>query len=79
MDGLFGLQGWQWLFLIEALPPIIMCFVIWFLLTDRPNDAMWLTPDSAPGCSSGSTSERRSAIRARFALMEALINPASGC
>ena len=37
LDGVFGLQGWQWLFLLEALPPVIMCFVIWFLLTDRPD------------------------------------------
>ena len=45
MDGIWGLQGWQWMFLVEALPPIIMCFVIWFLLTDRPRDAKWLRPE----------------------------------
>ena len=35
LDGMLGLRGWQWLFLIEALPPILMCFVIW-RLADRP-------------------------------------------
>jgi ACS family tartrate transporter-like MFS transporter len=45
LQGQLGLQGWQWLFIIEGLPPIIMCFVTWRLLTDRPKDAAWLTPE----------------------------------
>ena len=45
LDGFFGLRGWQWLFIIEGLPPIIMCFVTWKLLTDRPKDAAWLRPE----------------------------------
>ena len=51
MQGVLGLQGWQWLYIIEGLPPIIMCFVTWKLLTDRPHDAVWLagTADLAAG------------------------------
>jgi len=45
MHGWLGLQGWQWLFLIEALPPLIMAVAIWVLLTDRPIDAQWLRPE----------------------------------
>src|ERR1035437_4777479 len=45
MDGIAGLHGWQWLYVIEGLPPIVMCFVIYVLLTDRPKDAMWLTEE----------------------------------
>ena len=63
LDGWLGLQGWQWLFLVEALPPLIMCFVTWVLLTDRPKDAQWLRPEQRIGCSSVSTPSSRSASR----------------
>ncbi len=45
MDGSYGLQGWQWLFLIEALPSLVMAFVILFCLDDRVADAKWLTEE----------------------------------
>ena len=45
LDGWLGLAGWQWLFIIEALPPIIMSVVVIVWLTDRPSDALWLRPD----------------------------------
>ena len=38
-DGAWGLRGWQWLFVIEALPSIVLGFVAFFYLTDRPADA----------------------------------------
>ncbi|WP_226343910.1 MFS transporter [Agilicoccus flavus] len=44
-DGLFGLAGWRMMFLIEGLPAILLAFVTWFYLTDRPADAAWLEPD----------------------------------
>ncbi len=45
LDGLLGLAGWQWLFIVEALPSVITCVIIWYLLTDRPVDAGWLAPE----------------------------------
>ena len=38
-----GLAGWQWLFIIEGLPSVVLGFVTLFYLTDRPRDAKWLT------------------------------------
>jgi len=42
MDGAMGLGGWQWLFLLEGLPSVIMGVVIFFALVDRPQNARWL-------------------------------------
>ncbi len=44
LDGIAGMQGWQWLFVLEAVPAVILAFVTWFYLTDRPADANWLGP-----------------------------------
>lgn len=41
--GTHGLAGWQWLFIIEALPSCILGIVLFFILTDRPSKATWLT------------------------------------
>jgi MFS family permease len=43
--GLFGLDGWRVMFLIEGLPAIVLAFVCWFYLTDRPAEASWLDTD----------------------------------
>jgi D-galactonate transporter len=45
LDGVGGLHGWQWLFIAEAVPAIILSVVVFFYLTDRPADAKWLQPD----------------------------------
>ena len=44
LDGTLGLHGWQWLFLGEGLPAVILGFVALAWLTDGPSDADWLTP-----------------------------------
>src|SRR5258706_5660953 len=45
LHGGLGLAGWQWLFIVQALPSIILAGVVFFYLTDRPADAAWLAPD----------------------------------
>jgi MFS transporter, ACS family, tartrate transporter len=42
LDGVLGLQGWQWLFLLEGIPSIVVGVAVLFLLPDRPRDARWL-------------------------------------
>jgi MFS transporter, ACS family, tartrate transporter len=44
LDGAMGLGGWQWLFLLEGLPSVLLGFCAWNYLTDRPQDARWLLP-----------------------------------
>src|SRR5215831_11755940 len=45
LDGLAGLKGWQWLFIIEAVPAMILGVVVLFYMTDRPGGARWLADD----------------------------------
>lgn len=45
MDGVLGLRGWQWLFILEALPAVLLAFVVLRKLTDRPELATWLKPE----------------------------------
>ena len=45
MEGIAGLHGWQWVFLLEAAPALLMTFGVLAYLTDRPSDAGWLAPE----------------------------------
>jgi MFS transporter, ACS family, tartrate transporter len=40
-----GLVGWQWMFLAEGTPAVILGFVVFFFLTNSPQDADWLCPE----------------------------------
>src|SRR4029450_5409096 len=56
-----GLDGWQWLFILEAVPSILMAFGVIFYLTDRPAMATWLPEDERAWLSArldGETEER---------------------
>jgi ACS family tartrate transporter-like MFS transporter len=45
MHGIGGLLGWQWLFILEGLPAVILGIVVFFYLTDRPEKAKWLSDE----------------------------------
>jgi MFS transporter, ACS family, tartrate transporter len=43
LDGASGLAGWQWLFLLEGVPAMVLGIVVLFYMTERPADAHWLS------------------------------------
>jgi MFS family permease len=45
LDGVAGLAGWQWLFLLQALPTILLALVFYLTMPGGPGSAPWLKPD----------------------------------
>ena len=74
-DGLMGLKGWQWLFIIEAAPAVLLAFVVFFYLTDRPSDARWLPADQRDWLTNRLNLEerQRQAVK-HYSIKEALLN-----
>jgi len=58
MDGVWGLHGWQWVFILEAIPAVLLAFVVLRLLTDRPGIAAWLSTDQREWLESELQAER---------------------
>jgi ACS family tartrate transporter-like MFS transporter len=76
MNGVAGLEGWQWLFIIEAAPAILLGFVTYFYLTDRPADAHWLETDERAWLSNRLDGERRQREAAQtLSISQAIFNP----
>lgn len=44
LDGIWGLAGWKWLFLLEGIPTILLGIACLWVMTDKPNEAKWLEP-----------------------------------
>jgi MFS family permease len=47
LGGTAGLHGWQWMFMIEGVPTILVGIILYFKLPDRPSDVRWLSADEA--------------------------------
>jgi ACS family tartrate transporter-like MFS transporter len=76
LDGWHGLMGWQWLFLLEGAPAVVLGVVVWFYLTDEPAQATWLTPEQRHWLADRVESERRAAhSRHGVGLGKALVHP----
>ncbi len=76
LDGLFGLRGWQVMYIAEALPTVVLGVITYFVLTDRPHQAKFLTAEERNWLGNTIASERRAteAVR-RYTMWEALYNP----
>jgi MFS transporter, ACS family, tartrate transporter len=77
LDGLFGLAGWKWMFLLEGVPTILLGFVVLRLLTDRPENATWLAPQNRTWLETTLARERASveAVHSQLSVSRALIDP----
>jgi sugar phosphate permease len=47
MNGILGLAGWQWMFIMVSLPATVLGFVVLKMIPDKPDDASWLTREEA--------------------------------
>ena len=76
LDGLFGLRGWQIMYIAEAVPTVFIGVLTYFVLTDRPQEAKFLSEEERNWLVSTIAAERRAteAVR-KFTMWEALYNP----
>jgi len=76
MDGVAGLAGWRWLFIVEGVPTLLLGFVVLKFLTDSPDKADWLAPDQRRWLTSTLDAEaRETESRHRITALQALVNP----
>jgi sugar phosphate permease len=76
LGNMAGLQDWQWLFILEAIPAVVLGVVVMYCLTDTPEQATWLRPDQRKWLASRLAAERshKETIR-HYSLAETLRNP----
>jgi MFS transporter, ACS family, tartrate transporter len=71
-----GLEGWQWVYIAWGIPAIVLGVVVLFMLTDRPSQAKWLTPEERDALEKEIEADRAKAARGkRMTFAEAVRNP----
>ncbi|GAB2706033.1 MFS transporter [Nocardia thraciensis] len=75
-DGVFGLSGWRFMFLVEGLPALLLAVLTWFYLTDRPERAGWLAPAEREWLAAELTREQEELAQAEhWTVRKALTHP----
>ena len=76
LDGMFGLKGWQIMYIAEGVPTVILGFITFFVLTDKPIQASWLTDAEKSWLIAKLDSERtaKEAVK-KFSFAEGFYNP----
>src|SRR3984893_362952 len=77
LDGVLGLRGWQWLFIVEAVPSVLLAFAVLALMTDRPAKANWLSAQEQEWLETTLENERRAITKQHsdFTLWRGLTDP----
>ncbi|HLY89215.1 MAG TPA: MFS transporter [Acetobacteraceae bacterium] len=76
MDGFLGVAGWKWIYVMEAIPTILIGIFVLILMTDRPAKASWLSAEEKNWLTNTLEHERRAVESARkFSMLEGMLNP----
>jgi len=76
LDGLLGLHGWQWLYILEAIPTVLLGVATLFFLTDRPEEARFLSPEERAWITATLAAERRQIeTHSTVSLLQSFWNP----
>lgn len=76
MNGIGGMHGWQWLFILEALPSLLLTFVVLLYLPDGPKTAKWLTNEERDWLQATLAAEERGRrARHHISWQQSLLNP----
>ena len=76
LEGVMGLHGWQWMYIAEGVPTVLIGIVTLFVLTDRPEQASFLTTEEKTWLSAKLLSERnaKEAVRT-FSMLQGMFDP----
>ncbi|WP_428539604.1 MFS transporter [Rhodopila sp.] len=76
MEGIWGLHGWQWMFVGEGIPTALVGVTVLFWLTERPADAKWLTQEQRDWLNDALRRETHAIEQVRsFGILSAMTNP----
>lgn len=75
MDGILGVHGWQWLFVVEGLLATAVGVWAFFYLTDRPQDATWIPEDEKQALAAELAAENATKAEAHVGPLKVLANP----
>jgi ACS family tartrate transporter-like MFS transporter len=76
MNGIMGLHGWQWMFILEAIPAVLLGFVVFFYMTDKPEKAKWLKEDERAWLINAMNEEAaKKSQDANHSIVSGLLNP----
>jgi MFS transporter, ACS family, tartrate transporter len=76
LNGLFGLAGWKWMFIFEAVPTVLVGIFLLFCVTDRPQLARWLSEEERGWLTSTLETERRLVeAKRKVSVWESFWNP----
>lgn len=76
LDGMLGIKGWQWIYIMEAIPTVLVGFFVLVAMNDKPETASWLSEPERTWLTSTLAHERR-AVEAggKFGVWRGMANP----